>query len=154
MTKFIVFLFVYISSSIAYAGVYRCVDENGEVEFRDRACEKISETEAFLPYVYEPTDPNLVLEKEEDFQKTQKTTQKQMALETQKKRKLAERQQKAAEKAAAKTERRLARCNSTGQKIKEIEAELRGGCKLKRCNTLKKQLVHRQKMQQRYCTPP
>ncbi len=142
MTKFIIFLFVYMSSSMAYAGVYRCVDENGEVEFRDRACEKISETEDFLPYVYKPTDPNSVLEKKETLQNTQK------------KKKQEERQKKAAEKLAAKTERRLARCNSTKQKIKEIEAELRRGCKLRRCNTLKKQLAHRKEMQQRYCTRP
>lgn len=152
--KLFIFIFILFSSCTAFAGIYRCVDENGLIEFRDRACELTAETEDFLPYVYEPTDPNIVLEKEEKFQKTQKATQKQLALQEQKKSKLEARQKKAAEKAAAKTERRLAHCETTKQKIKEIEAELRGGCKLRRCNTLKKQLAHRQKMQQRYCTPP
>lgn len=153
--KYLIFILgTLFFNNTAFAGVYRCVDENGTVEFRDRACELSSETEDFLPFVYEPTDPNIVLEKEGTLQKTKKITQKKLALQEQKKSKREARQKKAAEKAAAKTERRLAHCEKTKQKIKEIEAELRGGCKLRRCNTLKKQLAHRQKMQQRYCTPP
>jgi hypothetical protein len=77
-----------------------------------------------------------------------------LAIERKKKEQLEARQKKSAEKEATKTERRLVRCEKTKEKIKQIEAELRVGCKLRRCNTLKKQLMHAEKMQQRYCTPP
>lgn len=141
-----------LSFDIAVAGIYRCLDKNGVVEFRDRGCEIASASDDFLPYVYKPTDSNIVLEKESALPDTKKITQKQ-ELEAQKKIKLEARQQKAAEKAATKAERRLMRCERTCEKIKSIEAELRGGCKPRRIKMLKKQLMHAQQMQKRYCTP-
>ncbi|HXH54914.1 MAG TPA: hypothetical protein VNK03_04135 [Gammaproteobacteria bacterium] len=151
--KPLIFIFGFLVFDLALAGVYRCVDENGAVEFRDRGCEIASQVDDFLPYVYKPTDPNIVFEKEEAMHNTQKAKQKQN-LEQKKKVRLETRQKKAAEKATAKAERRLMRCEKNSEKIKQIESELRAGCKIRRCNTLKKQLIHAQKMQKHYCTPP
>ncbi len=142
-----------LSCDIALAGVYRCLDKNGVVEFRDRGCEIASASDDFLPYVYKLTDLDVVLEKESALPDTQKIRQKQ-ELEAQKKIKLEVRQKKTIEKAAAKTERRLMHCERTCEKIKAIEAELRGGCKPRRMKTLKKQLIHAQQMQKRYCSHP
>jgi hypothetical protein len=150
--KTLILIFGILIFDVALAGVYRCIDENGVVEFRDRGCEIASEEDDFLPYVYKPTDPNIVLEKEGELHNIQKATQQQR-LEEQKKCRLETRQKKAAEKATAKAERRLMRCEKTNEKIKQIETELRAGCKIRRCNTLKKQLIHAQKMQKHYCTP-
>jgi len=151
--KWFVLIFGILMFDMVLAGVYRCVDENGVVEFRDRGCELASESDDFLPYTYKPTDPNVVLEKTGERHNTEKATQKELLLQ-EKKNRLEARQKKAAEKAAALAERRLMRCEKTNEKIKQIEAELRAGCKVRRCNTLKKQLVHAQKMQKNYCTPP
>lgn len=153
LLKYLILMFSILISHTVLAGVYRCIDENGVVEFRDRGCELASGEDDFLPYVYKPTDPNIVLEKEGELHNTEKETQKQLILQ-EKKSRLEARQKKAAEKAVAKAERRLMRCEKTSEKIKQIEAELRAGCKIRRCNTLKKQLVQAQKMQKHYCTPP
>jgi hypothetical protein len=153
LLKYLIVMFSILFAHTVLAGVYRCVIENGVVEFRDRGCELASESDDFLPYVYKPTDPNIVLEKEGELHNTEKITQKQRFLQ-EKKSRLEARQQKAAEKAAALAERRLMRCEKTSEKIKQIEAELRAGCKIRRSNTLKKQLIHAQKMQKHYCTPP
>jgi len=151
--KFLILIFGILMFDMVLAGVYRCVDKNGIAEFRDRGCELASGEDDFLPYVYKPTDPNIVLEKEGELHNTQKATQKQLLLQ-EKKMRLEARQKKTAEKAAALAERRLMRCEKTSEKIKQIETELRTGCKIRRSNTLKKQLIHAQKMQKHYCTPP
>jgi hypothetical protein len=145
-----VFVLGCITSCGVFSGVYRCIDERGIVEFRDRACEPVGDVvnQEFLPYVYEPTDPNIVLEKEKSLQITQK---KINALEKKQKRSDVQIQKQSA-KEAAKTQRRLVRCENTGKKIGLIEDELRHGCKLRRANTLKKQLIHFEMMKQRYCT--
>jgi len=153
LLKYLILICGILFAHTVLAGVYRCVDENGVVEFRDRGCELAAGGDDFLPYVYKPTDPNIVLEKEGELHNTEKATQKQL-LAQQKKSRLETRQKKAAAKAAAKAERRLMRCEKTSEKIKQIEAELRAGCKIRRSNTLKKQLIHAQKMQKHYCTPP
>lgn len=153
LLKYLILMFGILISHTVLAGVYRCVDENGVVEFRDRGCEIASEDNDFLPYVYKPTDPNIVLEKEGKLHNTEKTTQQQLLLQAKNSR-LDARQKKAAEKSAAKAERRLMRCEKTREKIKQIEAALRMGCKIRRSKTLKKQLLHAQKMQKHYCTPP
>lgn len=153
LLKYLILIFSILISHNVLAGVYRCIDENGVIEFRDRGCEFASEGDDFLPYVYKPTDLNIVLEKEGALHNTEKTKKKQLLLQEKKNRSEA-RQKKTAEKATAKAERRLIRCEKTSEKIKQIEAELRAGCKIRRSNTLKKQLIHAQKMQKHYCTPP
>ncbi len=151
--KYLILILGILMFDLAVAGVYRCVDKNGVVEFRDRGCEFFTEHNDFLPYIYEATDPNIVLEKQRERHNTEKANQKQVLLQEKKSRAEA-RQKKAAEKAFDKAERRSMRCEKTRQKIKQIEATLRAGCKIRRANTLKEQLIHAQKMQKHYCTPP
>ena len=151
--KCLTLIFCVLLTDSVLAGVYRCFDENGVMEFRDRGCELASEENDFLPYTYTPTDPKSVFEGKEVLHKTEKITEKQR-LEAQKKTRLAARQKKAGEKAAAKIERRLMRCEKTREKIKQIEADLRAGAKIRRSKTLKKQQIHAQKMEKNYCTQP
>lgn len=152
LLRTLILIFGLLMLDVVLAGVYRCVDEHGAIKFSDKAS-AVAEADDFLPYVYQRSDPTPVFEKEAMLDKTKKISQEQLAAAQKKQERLEARQKKSAEKAAAKTERRLARCEKTREKIKQIEAELRVGCKPRRNNTLKKQLIHAEKMQQRYCSP-
>lgn len=138
----------------ALAGVYHCRSEAGNVEFRDTPCSTTAQQTDFLPYMYHKTDLKKVLNQEEETQKTQKTQKMQAQIKAQEKREQRKknRLQKEAEKQALKDKRREMRCLRTQENIKQIEQQLRLGCKLHKSNQLKAKLLHYEKMKRRYCS--
>ena len=167
----IFFLGQMFTSFAGFAGVYRCMDENGVVEFRDKACENTAQEQMFLPYIYERTEQA----KHRNNGHTKKSVramantwegqsaksnlanpsskvQKILELEEQKRLRQETRLQKKSEKEALKKERRVLRCKSTEEKLRNIESQLRAGCKPKKCNRLKEQKAHFEIMKQRYCS--
>lgn len=137
------------SSTVVWAGVYRCVGETGVVEFRDKPCQSTAEAQDFLPYVYEPSNEKIIQQKE----KALEHTKERLAVQARKQARAQARESKAAEEALLKAERRAARCTRTQEKIKEIEALLREGSKVRRFNRLKTQLSELERLKHRYCDP-
>lgn len=131
----------------ANAGVYKCVKENGEVEFRDHACHAMHPEHSFLPYTYHKTNPKVVRIQEKEVQKTKKKIAIQEKREARTKVRLA----KKTEKEKQKADRLKIRCENTKEKIKSIQSRLRAGCKSNRNFQLKEQLLHLEKMKQKYC---
>jgi len=146
--KILIFVMGCICFDGVFAGVYRCVGQNGEVGFRNHPCQGDAEQKDFLPYVYQKTDKKNVEKKAKELEKIQK----KLIAERKYQIRINARQQKIAEKEALKTKRRLERCAKTKEKIILIEKKLKFGCKLYRCNQLKEQLAHCERMKQRYCS--
>jgi len=136
----------------SFSGVYRCIDENGVIEFRDKACENTAQEQLFLPYVYERTKQNKVNEPNEKGRKNSVKMQKLLEAEEKKRLTLETRQQKKSEKEVLKQARRALRCKNTEEKLKNIESQLHAGCKIKKMNRLKEQKAHFEIMRQRYCS--
>lgn len=138
----------------AIAGVYHCQRDSGNNEFRDTPCPRDTQQAGFLPYVYHKTDPKNTLNQEEERQQAQKTQKFLTQIKAQEKReqRKQKRLQKEAEKQALKDKRREMRCLRTKENIKEIEQQLRLGCKLHKSNQLKAKLQHYEKMKDRYCS--
>lgn len=147
-SQWFIFIIGHLSSALVFAGVYQCVKENGQIEFRDHPCQSSLEQQHFLPYVYQKTDAKKTVKKAQ----TLKKAQKQFVVEEKRRLRAALRQNKLAEQKALKTKRRLERCTRNQEKIKLIEKKLRAGCTLRRCQTLKQQLAHCEKMKGRYCS--
>jgi len=124
----LVMLWMLLAPSI-HAGVFRCTDPTGHMVFRDTPCESALERQEVLPYESQPTSAKVVREEEREA----KAILKQ------------------AEKEEKKQERLSVRCERTREKITEIEAELRVGCKVGRCQRLKKERKHHEAMGRRYC---
>lgn len=144
-----IFLICFILSFAAQAAVYQCVNDVGQIEFRDTPCQISSDTQLFLPYQYEKTKTDLkTIQKEA---RIAKKTEQAQAKEDRKKIRQAARLKKKTEKERQKAEKRALRCAKIQDKIKEIELALTRGCKLKRYNHLQSELLHFRSMKKRYC---
>lgn len=129
------------------AGVYHCVNSAGVTEFSDRPCAPGSEKENFLPYTYQSTNPKTVQAQEKEVQ----NLQKKVKAETRKELQARKRDQKEAEKKAVKVKRREARCLKAEENIKNIQEQLRLGCKLHQGNRLRAKLKTYEAAKRRYC---
>jgi hypothetical protein len=142
----IIFLMIF-SGDIVTAGVYRCVDQFGTLEFSDRPCLNHSKSQAFLPYVYQRTNKKKNLNEERENKKIIK----QIAVSERQRVHTHTRLQKQIKKETLKKQRFKERCVKTQEKIQNIESQLRLGCKLRRCQRLKRDLNHSILMKDRYC---
>jgi len=143
----VIFLVIFYSGWTT-AGVYRCIDQSGIFEFSDRPCLSNVKKQVFLPYVYHRTRKTETALKTHELQKEIK----QLAILEKRRFCMQVRLQKQMKKEAAKKERLKIRCTKTREKIKNIESQLRLGCKLRRCQRLKRELNHSYLMQNRYCS--
>lgn len=106
------------------------------VEYRDRPCEVGPETQAFLAIRYHTTELRPLKQQAktlENLNKALKAEEKQIA-------RLNKKNLKAIEREKAEKERRQKKCVQLNEKIKQIESQLRVGCKLKKANRLKEEL--------------
>ncbi len=129
------------------AEVYRCDTLNGNIEFRDSPCVSPLEKQALLPYVYPKTSEKVIRQEEREI----KALTKRLAADEKKAKQAQNKREKQAEKAELKEKRLALKCERTQEKIRTIETELRRGCKIRRCNRLKDQLIHHQTMAKRNC---
>jgi len=135
-------------STVALAGVYRCVGAEGIIEFQDKHCLNSLEAEQFLPYPYQRTSTKTVHLSEKRLQKTQK---KVAQLSQQQARKNA-RQQKQLQKERLRARRNAQHCLKTTEKIKTIDSRLRLGCKLRSCQRLKIEREAYETRKRHYCS--
>jgi len=142
----LVMLWMLLAPSI-HAGVFRCTDPTGHMVFRDTPCESALERQEVLPYESQPTSAKVVREEEREA----KAILKKFSKQEKENGRLENRLTKQAEKEEKKQERLSVRCERTREKITEIEAELRVGCKVGRCQRLKKERKHHEAMGRRYC---
>lgn len=136
-----------LSNPVAMAGVYHCINQAGVREFSDKPCFKSSVSQEFLPYIYQRT---LKAEIQSSKKENVKKTKQPDALEKKRLRQNA-RIQTQIKKEAMKKSRLQIRCVRTEEKVKVIENQLRLGCKLRRCQRLKRELEHAMLMKSRYC---
>ncbi|MBP9729609.1 MAG: hypothetical protein KBD23_05705 [Gammaproteobacteria bacterium] len=151
--------------SIIAACIFYCVNPAGMVAFQDRPCAS-SHTQRVLDDVYtyplilasaqsdqthvgenplevlvEAKKNAVIYKKEQAYQKKQKRLAAQQA-----------RQTKQAALARIRIEHRQLRCQKIREKIKNIETQLRQGCKMPKCLRLKEQLKKEIVKKDRYCT--
>lgn len=132
--------------SVANAAVYQCVNESGQIEFRDKPCQNSLEAQTVLSIQSQKTDAKQVKQQEKEIKKVDKTLAK-----TEKKNlKLQERALKLQEKEKQKQEKKAIRCGKLDEKIKTLEAHLRAGGKMKRQIRLKEELAHAENMRRKY----
>lgn len=133
----------------AKAGVYKCIDENGAIEFCDAPCRTNAEAQEFLPIVYSKSNAKNIKKQ----QKTLEKNLKQHEIAEGKQQRLAIRTEKQRQKIEDKEKRRQEHCSRVKEKITVIEDQLRSGSKVKRFNRLKAELEHCERMKLRYCGP-
>jgi tRNA(Ser,Leu) C12 N-acetylase TAN1 len=142
-----IFMLLILFSQNSNAGVFRCVGPTGYVVFRDTPCESALERQEVLPYESQPTSAKVVREEEREVKAILKKFSKQEKDNS----RLENRLTKQVEKEEKKQERLSLRCERTREKITEIETELRLGCKVGRCQRLKKERKHHEAIGRRYC---
>jgi hypothetical protein len=166
---FVTFSFIFssiLSSRNSFAGVYQCVDPQGNVEFRGSPCATSLDEQTFLPNqsVNTPTsavsqlDSNSFGDSTGNYNNSKykndiETKTKKLALQQSKETRKKLQLEKQKEKAAAKEQRRKLHCEKTKEKIQLINSKLRKGAKAKSFNRLKEELQHFYKMEEKYCKP-
>lgn len=131
------------------AGVYQCIKPDGKIEFRDSPCPNSDATQLFLPIAYHKTDAQAEAKTEKQTKQALKS-KKQTATLAKKEMRTKQRQEKQVAQETEKEKRRVAKMNGLTEKIKRVETELKSGCKIKRSNRLKKELVQYQDKQRQW----
>jgi len=149
MSRFILAFLLCFFSSILSADVYRCVGSTGAIEFRDSPCEGYLESQQIIPYPTVSPNENSAREDKRVFRKIQNYVDKE------RKKRIREeiRLEKQAEKEFKKEERLAEKCHRAKEKVSDVEFELRMGCKVQRCNRLRRELAKQESKQREYCQP-
>jgi len=128
------------------AGVYQCVSEQGQVEFRGTPCKTRGEQKTFLPISYAKTNPKIVGIQGKAIRHQRKYLEKCDRKKARIHKMMARTQLKDKQKA----QRRAVRCAGAQKKIEALEDQLRQGTKLKRYNRIQEKLKQAQLLKERY----
>jgi hypothetical protein len=144
MWKIGLMLFICMAE-IAHAAAYRCVDEEGNSSYQDKACDQGSQV--FLPLPSRETDIKEVKKAEKEIEKTAKQQQKEERALAQKRKQTDKKEAQRLKK--AKLNKR--RCQTTTQKLEGLRARLRQGYRLSQEQSLKRRIAEQQELQTHYC---
>ncbi len=147
MSRVIFAFLLFLFSGLSSADVYRCMGATGAVEFRDSPCEGYLEDQQVVPFPMVTPNEKSAREDKRAFRKIQNYIDREKKKKAREEIKL----EKEAEKQFIKEERLAEKCQRAEEKISDVEFELRMGCKVQRCNRLRRELAKQESKQQQYC---